>query len=161
MIKYVLKPTRYRSDQASSVIDLVFTLDSNMVIDIEHLPPLGHSNHEVLLWSYVYYNDSQMPTNNNQTYDYFRGDYAALNDYLATIDWDLLFDGNSISLNWNIFKEKIFEECQKLIPMSSVFHQKSTPPWWMKALSKAILKKRSLYFKYRTTKSTSNYCNYT
>ena len=68
-----------------------------MVNNIEHLPPLGHSHYEVLLWSYVYYNDPQMPTNNNQTYDYFRRDYAALNDYFATIDWDLLFDGNSIS----------------------------------------------------------------
>ena len=77
-----------------------------------------------------------MPTHNNQTYDYFRGDYVALNDYFSTIDWDLLFDGNSISLNWNVFKEKIFEGCQKFIPMSSVSYQKSSPPWWTKALSR-------------------------
>ena len=95
-----------------------------------------------------------MPTHNNQTYDYFRGDYVALNDYFSTIDWDLLFDGNSISQNWNVFKEKIFEGCQKFILMSSVSHQKSSP-WWTKALSRAIVKKRSLYFKYRATKNKS------
>ena len=60
-----------------------------------------------------------MPTNNNKTYDYFRGDYVVLNDYFVTIDWDLLFDGNSISLNWNTFKEKVCEGCQKYIP----YHQ--------------------------------------
>ena len=79
-----------------------------------------------------------------------------MNDYFSTIDWDLLFGSNSISLNWNIFKQKIFEGCQKFIPMSSVFHQKSTPPWW----TKALYLKRSLYFTYWTTKSTSDYCNY-
>ena len=66
----------------------------------------------------------------------------------------------TVSLNWNVFKEKIFEGCQKFIPMSSVSHQKSSPPWWTKALSRAIAKKRSLYFKYRTTKSTTDYYNY-
>ena len=160
MIQHVLKPTRYRKGQASSVLDLVFTLDPNMVTDLEHLPPLGYSDHEVLLWSYVCYNDPQMPAHNNQTYDYFRGDYVTLNDYFSTIDWDLLFDGNSISLNWNVFKEKICEGCQKFIPMSSVSHQKSSPPWWTKALSRAIVKKRSLYFKYWATKSTTDYYNY-
>ena len=67
-----------------------------------------------------------MITHNNQTYDYFKGGYVTLNDYFSTIDWDLLFDCNSISLN--VFKEKIFEEYQKFIPMSSVSHQKSSPP---------------------------------
>ena len=119
MTQHVLKPTRYRKGQASSVLDLVFTLDPNMVTDLEHLPPLGYSDYEVLLWSYVCYNDPQIPAHNNQTYDYFRGDYVTLNDYFSTIDWDLLFDGNSISLNWNVFKEKIFEGCQTFIPMSS------------------------------------------
>ena len=39
------KPTRHRDGQESSVLDLVFTLDPNMVTDLEHLPPLGHSDH--------------------------------------------------------------------------------------------------------------------
>ena len=81
--------------------------------------------------------DPQMPTHNNQTYDYFRGDYIGLNNYFSTTDWDLLFDGNIIRLNWNVLKEKIFEGCQKCIPMSSVFHKKSSSPWWTKALSRA------------------------
>ena len=101
-----------------------------------------------------------MPTHNNQTYDYFKGDYVALNNYFSSIDWDLLFDGNSISLNSNIFKEKIFERCQKFIPMPSVSDQKSSPPWWTKALYRAIAKKGSLYFKYWATKSTTDYYNY-
>ena len=124
-----------------------------MVTDLEHLPPLGHSDHEVLLWSYICYSDPKVPIHSNKTYNYFKGDYDALNDYLFTVNWDLLFAGNDISLNWNIFKDKIFEGCQKFIPMSSVVHKKSTPPWWTKSLARTIQKKRSLYFKYRATRS--------
>ena len=36
---------RHRKGQTSSVLDLVFTLDPNMVTDLEHLPPSGHSDH--------------------------------------------------------------------------------------------------------------------
>ena len=54
-----------------------------------------HISWKMVFTGYVCYNDPQMPTHNNQTYDYFRGDYVALNDYFCAIDWDLLFDGNS------------------------------------------------------------------
>ena len=37
MIQHILKPTRHRKGQASSVVDLVFTLDPTMVADLEHL----------------------------------------------------------------------------------------------------------------------------
>ena len=142
-----LPDMRHRDGQESSVLDLVFTLDPSMVTDLEHLPPLGHSDHEVLLWSYICYSDPQVPIYSNETYNYFKGDYDALNDYLFTIDWDLLFAGNdiNINLNWNTFKDKIFEGCQKFIPMSSVVHKKSTPPWWTKSLARIIQKKRSLH----------------
>ena len=46
-----------------------------------------------------------------------------------------------VTVSAYIFKEKIFEKCQKFIPMSSILHQKSTPPWWTKTLSRAMLKK--------------------
>ena len=118
MTQNVLEPIRHRNDQASSVLDLVFTLDPNMVIDIEHLPPLGHSNHEDLLWSYVYYNDPQMPTSNNI---YFRGDYAVLNDYVVTIDWELLFDGNSISKTGIFLKKRYLRSVKHLFPCHQYF----------------------------------------
>ena len=80
---------------------------------------------------------------------------------LFTINWDLLFAGNDISLNWNIFQDKIFEGCQKFIPISSVLHKKSTLLWWIKSLAKSIQKKRSLYIKYWATRSKTDYQNYT
>ena len=83
--------------------------------------------------------------------------YDAINDYYNTIDWDVLFADNDISVNWNIFKDKVLEGCQEFIPLCSKIHRKSIPPWWTKSVSRAILKKRSLYFKYQATKSRIDY----
>ena len=41
MTQHVFKPTRHRDGQESSVLDLVFTLDPNMVTDLEHFASLG------------------------------------------------------------------------------------------------------------------------
>ena len=53
----VTKPTRHRHGQNSSLLDLIFTSDPEMIEDsnIKHLSPLGSSNHEVLLWNLVCY----------------------------------------------------------------------------------------------------------
>ena len=45
-----------------------------------------------------------------------------------------ILDPNMVILNWNIFKDNIFQACQKFIPTSSVVRQKSTPPWWTESL---------------------------
>ena len=57
MIQRVIKPSRHRNDQSTSVLDLIFTLDPNMVTDIEHLSPLSHivitKSYIVVLYMFV------------------------------------------------------------------------------------------------------------
>ena len=59
--------------------------------------------------------------NNNKTYDYFKGYYAALNDYFATIDWDLLFDSNSISKTGIFLKKRSLKGVKNLFPCHQYF----------------------------------------
>ena len=60
LTQHVTKPTRYRHGQNSSLLDLVFKSDPEMIEDsvINHLSPLGSSDHEVLLWNVVCYLDA-------------------------------------------------------------------------------------------------------
>jgi len=57
LTQHVTKPTRHRHGQTSSILDLIFTSDSDMIEDsnITHLSPLGSSDHEVLLWNVICY----------------------------------------------------------------------------------------------------------
>ena len=49
------QPTRHKLGQRSSVLDLIFTLDPENVDNLIHLPPVGSSDHQCLIWSYVCY----------------------------------------------------------------------------------------------------------
>ena len=59
LTQHVIKPTRHRHGQDSSLLDLIFTSDPEMIEDsiINHLSPLGSSDHEVLLWNIICYLD--------------------------------------------------------------------------------------------------------
>ena len=45
----IIEPTRHRINQTSNILDLCLTDDELLFINKEHLPPLGKTDHEVLL----------------------------------------------------------------------------------------------------------------
>ena len=45
LYQHVKEPTRYRSDNIPSLLDLIFTNEEHMVSDLNYLPGLGSSDH--------------------------------------------------------------------------------------------------------------------
>ena len=43
-----MEPTSFRSDNVSSLLDLIFTNEENMVLNLSTLPGLGKSDHVIL-----------------------------------------------------------------------------------------------------------------
>ena len=68
----ILKPTRHRLNQSSNILDLVITNDDNWVSNIEFLPPLGKSDHNVLLLT-LSVAPTENITKNKFHYNYFKG----------------------------------------------------------------------------------------
>ena len=52
LIQHVEEPTHHQPDQQSSVLDLKITHDPNSITNVIHLPPLGSSDHECLMWQF-------------------------------------------------------------------------------------------------------------
>ena len=81
-----------------------------MVHSTEHLSPLGHSDHEVLVWSFVYSTNclpsfSKIP---KEVYKYSHGDYNQMNEYYLSVDWEVLLqEANTIENNWTVFKNEV------------------------------------------------------
>ena len=50
LTQHSLEPTRQRPGQKSSILDLVFTSDPDMVCDLFQSPPIGCSDHVCLHW---------------------------------------------------------------------------------------------------------------
>ena len=64
--QHVKHPTRYREGNVSSVLDLIFTNEEDMVNDIRFLPGLGKSDHLLLDLSLDCYTEERVPTKKSE-----------------------------------------------------------------------------------------------
>ena len=48
-IQNVCEPTRHRDGQTSNLLDLILANDENVIDSVIHIPPIGKSDHDVLI----------------------------------------------------------------------------------------------------------------
>ena len=89
LYQHVDRPTRVRGTDNPSLLDLVLTNEEYMVTNIEHLAPLGMSDHSVLIFNYTCY--TTIPSTRVLRHQYHRGNYQAMRSDLD-VDWDEMFD---------------------------------------------------------------------
>ena len=65
-------PTRCRGDDMHIQLDLIFTNELEMVSDVQHMAPLGRSDHQMLKFNFNCYSDY---TGTPQRVNYNRSDY--------------------------------------------------------------------------------------
>ena len=159
LFQHVTGFTRHRSGQRPSLLDLVFTFNSNSIQSIQHHSPLGSSDHDCLTWQYeCLFNKTIVE---GLSYKYWKGNYAAISEEFNETDWDLLFSNDDIEINWRLFKEKIISVADKYIPRVTKRTPSNKPPWWTSSLAKAIKQKQELYSTFKFTHLSSDYKAYT
>ena len=82
--QHVCKPTRYREGQESSLLDLVLSVEEQMVHNLEHFPGLGDSDHECLRFDVNCYKDDWKE---NRMPSYNKAKYETIRERLKDIDW--------------------------------------------------------------------------
>ena len=63
LFQYITAPTRFRSEETPSLLDLVFTNEQVMIDNISHLPPLGNSDHACIEFDLICYSEVNKPEN--------------------------------------------------------------------------------------------------
>ena len=88
LTQHVTKSTTHRHGQNSSLLDLVFTSDPEMIEDgINHLSPLGSSDHDVLLWNFICYLEATGANPEKKKWNYPNTNIPAMNEHLNDINW--------------------------------------------------------------------------
>ncbi|KAK3095343.1 hypothetical protein FSP39_013497 [Pinctada imbricata] len=85
----VSAPTRDRVNQKPSLLDLVLTNDNNLITKLDHLSPLGSSDHCVLRFSIKCYKDINVY--NALKRDYYKGNYEAMKEQLDVLEKEKFF----------------------------------------------------------------------
>nr|VZI51418.1 unnamed protein product [Spirometra erinaceieuropaei] len=100
LTQHVSFPTRVREGQQSKCLDLLLTKSLDSVDEVQCLPPLGRSDHVVLLWEYSIFSLPEQATRVRR--NIWRGDFAQMKAELNTINWESAFSGDIIK-DWDWF----------------------------------------------------------
>ena len=158
LTQHVDKPTRMRGENEPSLLDLVFTDETQATPEIDHCAPLGPSDHALLKVTFDL--DQQGQKANKDRLNYSRGNYERMKEVL-TIDWmELLGDLTKPEEMWNKFKAEILKAANRCIPKMKIKkgHTKRIPVD-KKTLSK-IRRKKRLWLQTRNNRSRQLYQEY-
>ena len=146
LIQHVLEETRFRQGHTSSLLDLVFTSDENLISSIEVCPPLGKSDHAILIIEVNLRSANEFQIDQHN----FRlnaGNYEQMRDTLSTVDWDKALDNDNIEQMWQSFKKNVPDLCEDLIPRAKEKIVKM-PIWMTKDVQDSIDKRKKAWARY-------------
>ena len=107
LFQHVNNPTRGRGSDTPHLLDLVITNIERMVTDIEHMSPLGKSDHSILSLKLSCY--SKINTYNKTKIYYDKADYDTIKNELNDAEWINNIQNNQEDINkqWEIFTTKV------------------------------------------------------
>jgi hypothetical protein len=149
----VTQPTRYRSNQQPSVLDLVITSDDSSIANLEYFNPIGKSDHVTLMA------DLQLchtPRARTVLFQRTIIDFEALNKRLTQIDWKSLLSDVSVSRNWDHFKTALSDAVSQSTS-TSLLKKSSSKPWINGRILGQVRKKRSLWRAFKRSGSATDY----
>ena len=147
--QHIYKPTRRRGNDMPSQLDLIFTDEEMQVTNVQHLAPLGKSDHSVILFDFCSYIDYSKP---KDTYNYNKGDYEGMINELVGSGWCEEYvkgaKNRTVEENWLLLKNKLINLRNKFVPLQ----KGSSKPRWKKGgvpindiTKNAIMEKRKAH----------------
>ena len=118
LFQHVTEPTRYRSQNVPSVLDLILTNEEGIVSDLLYKPCLGKSDHLILDFTYNCYIRSS--NSFSKKLNYFKGNHGIINDKLQGTNWEQDLQGLGLSESWEILTEKRIKLVEQNVPVSKV-----------------------------------------
>ena len=148
LYQHVKVDTRFRNENSSN-LDLAFTKEDRDVRNIEIKPPLGSSDHAVVIGDVVTQWKSRVVQKPRRLYH--KGNYTKIIEELDLVDWDEKFVNKSVQEAWDIFKDILKTLIEKYIPMSTP--NDYNDPWMNPALMRYWKKKYHAWMRYTESKS--------
>ena len=116
--------------EKGNILDLVFTscpaYISNVEVHSNIYPLLVSSDHYPITFSFAC-NLPHPVSYSFPSFNFPKGDYIAINDFLLDYDWSTFFMSSDIEGLWCTIKSLISESCHRFIPLT---HSSRYPKWF-------------------------------
>jgi hypothetical protein len=153
LCQLVSEPTRFRLNQTPSTLDLIISSDDNSLTNLKYLSPIGISHHVTLGIELQIYSCPRLKT---VSFERTVVEWAAVNQHISVVDWNLLLSNTSMTHNWKVFKTTLQDTIAQHTTRVT-FKRSSKKPWIDSKILKLIRKKRSLWRTFRRTGAEADY----
>ena len=151
----ITKPTRIRSGQRPSTLDLLIT-DSEDIIDFWELhPPLGKSDHLMM-----YFAVSVLPVTikSGHRYAYYKGNYTDMRKYAVDADIFKVDQNADVNAMTSQMESALQEATDLYVPKAKPSKPRS---FWMNAVSReAVTRKHKAWNRYQKNKNETTRSSY-
>ena len=125
--QHIQQETRRRGNDQPSTLDLILTDEEMQISEVQHLAPLGKSDHNVIVFDFHCYLDYSKP---KVSFQHSKGDYDGMRAFLSALKWVEQFKRLSVTADeetmWSNIKDKLTEVRGKFVPESNSL---ASPSW--------------------------------
>ena len=154
LFQHIQESTRFRPG-TTSLLDLVFTNEADMINHIDYLPGLVNSDHVCIRFHLSCY--STIKPNHIPRYNVNRADFDSIRAAFHTIDWPYNMESMNTQEAWEFFKTVLQDIIDKFVPLTTGVRKKrniymSPEAFRMKKVKQKLWKNYTLSKLIMTTK---------
>ena len=136
----VKQPTRMRGSDKPSCLDWVLSENPLCISDMMVDAPLGPSDHSLIPFNYDCVIE-KCGSDEMHSRSFYNGDYKSMREDLATLNWELEFEGLTTQQSWDKFYGKINGLIERHVPKKKYTTSKKIP-WYGREIRTLSKKKR-------------------
>ena len=134
VLQIVRNFTRFGINQKPSLLDLCLIRNLPSPPTVEHLNPLGKSDHSVLKFLFSF----EVPLNKFFMYCWKAANFEKISENHSNVKWSEIFKDKSVEESWSSFKTLAPENIKNYVPLVSVTKESSAAPWFGKKCRVAL-----------------------
>ena len=131
----------FPTHKKGNILDLMLTNMPNNIISVSNSPPLGKSDHCVILTEVL------LPIlekkNKRKIENWSKVDEKAMANHLGQLNWEIILQQNDVEPAWQIFKKHIRNTVKLFVPLSTA-RAPTDPKWLTREIVKLTRKKASM-----------------
>ena len=147
LLQHVSQPTRWRPGHSASTLDLVFTKFRNDITGLMITAPLGKSDHGVVEFKF---NLAGVTPPDKFRRDFRNIDTDLLTQTAGSMRWPMPEANSTVDSIWSAVRDNLNQLTERFAPLRKL-RRKGCPPWWRSKVRKAIMRKRAMWARFRST----------
>ena len=144
-LKQVINEPTYLANNYMSCIDLIFTSESNLIMETGTFPSLHPKCHHQIIYANFDLKIHYPPQYSREIWHYLDTNTNLIQQAINSVDWDTFLDLPDVNLQVSRFNEVILNVMSNFIPHETIVCDDKDPPWVNQHIKRLLHDNRQIY----------------